>query len=141
MSGFAAQSGKPPRYLFRADGDVLIQSDKTLLTQALDALLAVATSCSGPEDRVKVSVQTDAQAASIVIQFAEGPLGSLSPRAVMEPYGLKAILPEIGSNALAASRRIVEGQEGALELDSSAVQGCLEFRLRLPVCDRPVQGT
>ena len=92
-------------------------ADKLLVTMALEALLLTAVGCAGAGDVVRVSIDAgDAGAPCIHIRFPAGPMADLSPADAMQPYALKARLPDIGANALAAAGAIAVGQGGDLVL-------------------------
>lgn len=109
-----------PRWLVRSNGPLRIRSDREILLQAFDALLFVAEKCSsrGEIVRVQASAVEGAQPprVRVAIEFPEGKLGGLDPARVIEPYGLRRILPDLGPNALSAAAGILAGQGGRLEL-------------------------
>ncbi len=123
-----------PRFLFRTTGDLWVRSERSLLTEALDALLGLAQLCAGPEGTVRVEVQArEGQGRSVEarLAFPAGPLRDLSPERILEPYGLRRILPALGANSLAAARGILVGQGGSAEL-WKLPDGTLEWRVILP---------
>ena len=126
-----------PRFLFRAGGEAWVRSDRSLLTEAFDAVLALAQLCAGPNGTVRVEVQPGAESdierdtVAVTIRFPAGPLASISADRVLEPYGLRRILPHLGPNSLAAARGIVEGQGGSLDLYRHPDK-TLEWRAYLP---------
>ena len=139
LGGLAGADANGPRYLFREEGEPVVRSDKTLLVAVFDALLAVARSCSGSREVVRVSVERDAAGplARVRVSFPAGPLADVDPAGVLEPYGLRRTLPQIGANALAAASRILEGQGGRLALGPDEPKpgeggGRLAFEATLP---------
>ncbi|MDP6520434.1 MAG: hypothetical protein QF411_11105, partial [Planctomycetota bacterium] len=119
-----------PRFLYRSRSTLPIRSDKTLLTQALDALLHVARQCAGAGEIVRVSVTTvpapdDASgqapdalpAETVTIDFPAGPLRDLPLERAFQPYGLRGCLPDLGPNAILAAAGICRGQGGDLALE------------------------
>lgn len=123
-----------PRFLFRTAGDLWVRSDRTLLTEALDALLGLAQLCAGPEGTVRVEVQAregKTRAVEARLAFPAGPLRDLSAERILEPYGLRRVLPALGANSLAAARGILTGQGGSAEL-WKLPDGTLEWRVSLP---------
>ncbi len=111
-----------PRFLYRSRSTLPIRSDKTLLAQALDALLHVALHCAGVGEIVRVSVATGESAEAppteiVTIDFPAGPLAELPLERVFQPYGLRACLPDLGSNAILAAAGICRGQGGDLALE------------------------
>jgi hypothetical protein len=140
VSGIPKKGPASPRWLVRSSGPLPIHSDKELLLQVFDALLYVAEKCSGKSDIVRVqATQPEADAAEgagqpgarVTIEFAAGPLAEVEPARVVEPYGLRRVLPDLGPNALSAALRIVQGQGGELHLASPA-RGRLSWVLTLP---------
>jgi hypothetical protein len=108
-----------PRWLVRANGPLSVQSDREILHQAFDALLFVADKCSNRGENVRVqatAVDGVAPRARVSIDFPEGKLAGLDPAKIVEPYGLRRILPDLGPNALSAAAGILAGQGGRLEL-------------------------
>jgi len=118
LGALAGQSPDSPRILFRSRIEgAQIEADKLLVTMALEALLLTAVGCAGAGDVVRVSIDAgDAGAPCIHIRFPAGPMADLSPADAMQPYALKARLPDIGANALAAAGAIAVGQGGDLVL-------------------------
>lgn len=136
VSGMPKKGPASPRWLVRSSGPLPIHSDKELLLQVFDALLYVAEKCSGRSDIVRVqATQSEADAeprAHVTIEFAAGPLAEIDPARVVEPYGLRRVLPDLGPNALSAALRIVQGQGGELRLASPA-RGRLSWILGVPM--------
>jgi len=141
----AAKRAEPdaPRYLIRSPDPLEIRSDRMLLTQALDALLFLCHWCAGPAGTVRVDgrrVELPGDEAAprevvrVSIRFPAGEFADLAPERLLEPYGLRRRLPELGPNALAAASGILRGQGGSLELLAEAGGG-LEWRLELPQAD------
>lgn len=138
----AAKRNEPgsPRYLVRSQGQLEVRSDKALLAQALDALLFLAHELAGSEGTVRVDARAEADPtgvanrARVSIRFPAADHEHLTPSQILEPYGLRRLLPELGANALAAAAGILQGQGGSLELDKEAGGG-FEFVLRLPLSD------
>lgn len=137
-----------PRYLYRGGSDLVVRSDKTLLTQAFDAMLQLAGRCSTSHDVVRVSTRDSGPPSApgeppqveVEISFPAGPLGDLEPEDIVVPYALRGLLPEIGSNALAAARGILRGQGGSLVL-TSPHPGQLCWTARLPSSEGSGNGT
>ncbi len=134
VSGMPKKGPTSPRWLVRSSGPLLVHSDRELLLQVFDALFYVAEKCSGRTDIVRVQAvesESDLDVGRVTVEFAAGPLAEIDPRGVLEPYGLRRVLPDLGPNALSAAVGIVRGQGGALELRSPA-RGRLSWMLTLP---------
>ena len=69
--------------------------------------------------------------AEVRLEFPAGPLAGTDIARVLEPYGVRRILPDLGPNALAAAIAIVEGQGGAATLGTNG-DGRFEWRVELP---------
>jgi hypothetical protein len=125
-----------PRCLLRSNGALRIRSDRQLLSQAFDALFFLARSAAGKGEIVRVQARRDEEAsppsATVSIDFPAGILRDVAPPAMLRPYGLKSLFPNLGPNALSAAVRIVEGQGGRCALEPQA-RGRLEWRLSLPL--------
>jgi len=137
LTGLADSGPQRARYMFRAEGALEVRSDKGLLIQVLDALLILAGSAAGPGGEVRASAHAvsgeQGQAlAELRIAFPAGLLSDVPAAEVLEPYGLRGILPGLGPNALAAASRIVEGQGGDLLYGEGAEPGQALFLLTLP---------
>ncbi len=122
LGALAGQTPDAPRILFRSRLErATVEADKLLVTMALEALLLTAIGCAGPGDVIRVSIDAnDAGAPCAHIRFPAGPMSDLDPTAALQPYALKARLPEIGANALAAAGAIAVGQGGDLVLREEA---------------------
>ncbi|MGB0331406.1 MAG: hypothetical protein ACPGPE_06265 [Planctomycetota bacterium] len=118
LGALAGQTPDAPRILFRSRVDgATIEADKLLVTMALEALLLTAVGCAGPGDVIRVSIDAaDGGPPCVHIRFPAGPMADLSPADAIQPYALKARLPDIGANALAAAGAIAVGQGGDLVL-------------------------
>ena len=118
LGALAGQAPDAPRILFRSRVDgAPIEADKLLVTMALEALLLTAVGCAGPGDVIRVSIDAgDDGTPCVHIRFPAGPMADLSPAEAIQPYALKARLPDIGANALAAAGAIAVGQGGDLVL-------------------------
>ena len=118
LGALAGQTPDAPRILFRSRIEQApVEADKLLVTMALEALLLTAIGCAGPGDVLRVSVDADAAGTPCAhIRFPAGPMAGLEPAKALQPYALKARLPEIGANALAAAGAIAVGQGGDLVL-------------------------
>lgn len=129
-------SAPRPRFLFRTEPGVEVLADKGLLAAALDAVLQVAAAAGGPGDVVRAEVlRGDVGVALVRVELPEGRLAGLAPAQLLEPYGLRQRLPEIGANALAAAGGILVGHGGDLDLQRKS-GGRLVFGLRLPMAPR-----
>jgi len=134
VSGMPKKGPTSPRWLVRSSGPLLVSSDRELLLQVFDALFYVAEKCSSRTDIVRVQAvesESELDLARVTIEFAAGPLAEIDPRRVLEPYGLRRVLPDLGPNALSAAVGIVRGQGGTLELGAPA-RGRLSWILGLP---------
>ena len=122
LGALAGQTPDAPRILFRSRIEQApVEADKLLVTMALEALLLTAIGCAGPGDVVRVSIDADGAGAPCAhIRFPAGPMSDLEPTEALQPYALKARLPEIGANALAAAGAIAVGQGGDLVLREEA---------------------
>ena len=118
LGGLAGQSPDAPRLLFKATAsERVVEADKLLVTMALEALLVTAVSCAGPGDVVRVSLDGGpGEAPWVHVRFPAGPIAGLAPEDALQPYALKALLPSVGANALAAAGAIAVGQGGDLVL-------------------------
>lgn len=132
LGALAGKTPNAPRILFRKRGDrTSTRADKSLVAAALDAVLQTAIACAGSGDVVRVTVEGRSQEPIVTdIEFPAGPLSGLHPDAILAPYGLRKILPEIGPNALAAAGAIAVGQGGDLALARDE-KGVLTFSLEL----------
>ena len=109
-----------PRWLVRSNGPLRVRSDREILLQAFDALLFVAEKCSSRGEIVRVQATvvegSEPPRVRVAIEFPQGKLAGVDPARVIEPYGLRRILPDLGPNALSAAAGILAGQGGRLEL-------------------------
>jgi len=109
-----------PRWLVRSNGPLRVRSDREILLQAFDALLFVAEKCSSRGEIVRVQATvvegSEPPRVRVAIEFPQGKLAGVDPARVVEPYGLRRILPDLGPNALSAAAGILAGQGGRLEL-------------------------
>lgn len=137
LGQLAGASPDAPRILFRTRGEEpTVIADKGLVACAVDAVLQTALACGGSGDVVRVQVVADDEAITLDVEFPPGPLVGRAPSEVMEPYGIRDVLPEIGANALAAAGAIAVGQGGDL-LMGEREGGAMGFTLELA---RPVEG-
>ncbi|MFN0008295.1 MAG: hypothetical protein ACKVXR_10330, partial [Planctomycetota bacterium] len=123
-----------PRWLVRSNGPLSVRSDREILLQAFDALLFVADKCSSRGENVRVqatAVDGVAPRVRVSIDFPEGKLAGLDPAQVVEPYGLRRILPDLGPNALSAAAGILAGQGGRLDLRRG--RGRMTWLVELPL--------
>ncbi|MAF65757.1 MAG: hypothetical protein CMJ84_08880 [Planctomycetes bacterium] len=102
------------------------------MAQALDALLFLALSTTGADGTLRIEAAADGPRARVILAFPAGPLAGLEPAVILEPYGVSALLPELGPNALAAARGIIRGQGGSLTL-STGPEEHLIWLLELPL--------
>lgn len=132
------RSGGPdaPRCLLRSNGPLLVRSDRQLLSQAFDALFFLARSAAARGEIVRVQARRDEDSepptARISIDFPAGRLLEVPTEAIVEPYRLRRILPDLGPNALSAAVRIIEGQGGQCRLEPQS-RGRLEWTVTLPL--------
>lgn len=135
VDGLPRKGPQAPRWLVRSNGPLRVRSDREILLQAFDALLFVAEKCSsrGEMVRVQASAVEGAQPprARVAIEFPPGKLAGLDPARVVEPYGLRRILPDLGPNALSAAAGILAGQGGRLELRPG--RGRMSWLVDLPL--------
>ncbi len=136
-----SRRGEPeaPRYLLRTPEPLLVRTDKTLLSQAFDALLFFCHVSAGPDGAVRVDGRAlacepnaDGAEVQISIRFPAGRFDHRAPAEILEPYALRRELPELGANSLAAASGILRGQGGTIELHKEP-KGGLEWLLRLPM--------
>jgi len=78
--------------------------------------------------------------ARVTIEFSSGPLSGLETAQILEPYGVRRILPDLGPNALSAARGIVAGQNGSLELEKTG-RGRMTWIVDLPLTESPVAAS
>ncbi len=120
-----------PRLLFRGGGELPVRSDRTLLSQALDAFVFLAQSCAAKGEIVRLQTRAEGDNCVLTIQFPPGPLAEFEPERILQPYGLRRTVPKLGPNALAAATGIVAGQGGRALLERSG-QGRLGWIIELP---------
>jgi hypothetical protein len=141
VAGLPKKGPQAPRWMARSSGPLPVSSDRELLLQVFDALLFVAEKCSSRGEIVRVQASEAKGAgprrANVTIEFPAGPLADLEPAQIVEPYGVRRILPDLGPNALSAARGIVSGQGGRLDLEKSG-RGRLTWVLELPLA--PASG-
>jgi hypothetical protein len=138
LGGLSGADGGAPRFLLDAAPELAVRADKGLLVQAFDALLALPMLCGSRGDVVRLVVRSSDGTVEVDITFPAGPLEGREPADVLEPYGLRRVLPEVGANALAAAGAIFEGQGGQLALDRLR-DGSLRFRVELPRAALPAR--
>ncbi len=128
----AGAASDAPRFLLKISEPLPVRGDKELIVQALDAILVLARLCAGPEGEVRLSGQkTEGGGSSILLGFPKGPLQDMTPAEIVRPYSLRALLPDMGKNALRAASRIIEGQGGSMTLDDPGGD-LLRYALSLP---------
>lgn len=136
LSSAVSRADDAPRCLFRGGGVLPVRSDRTLLTQALDAFFFVAQSCAESGEIVRVqttrSGTPEQPMALITIEFPAGRLSGVPPETILSPYGLRRILPTLGPNALAAATGIFAGQGGRALLERRG-EGRLAWLLEVPL--------
>jgi hypothetical protein len=136
LSSAVSRADDAPRCLFRGGGVLPVRSDRTLLTQALDAFFFVAQSCAESGEIVRVqttrSGTPEQPMALITIEFPAGRLSGVPPETILSPYGLRRILPTLGPNALAAATGIFAGQGGHALLERRG-EGRLAWLLEVPL--------
>lgn len=124
-----------PRWLVRSNGPLSVRSDRNVLHQAFDALLFVADQCANGGENVRVQATTvdggGPPRVQVSIDFPQGKLAGLDPGRIVEPYGLRRILPDLGPNALSAAAGILAGQGGRLELRPG--RGRMTWLVELPL--------
>jgi hypothetical protein len=129
------KGAQAPRWLVRTNGPLNVRSDREVLLQAFDALIFVADQCSARGENVRVQATTlegpGAPLVRVSIDFPQGKLAGLDPASVVEPYGLRRILPDLGPNALSAAAGILAGQGGRLELRPG--RGRMTWLVELPL--------
>jgi hypothetical protein len=144
VAGLPKKGPKAPRWLARSSGPLAVASDRELLLQVFDALLFVAEKCSARGDIVRVQAAETKEAgprrARVTIEFSSGPLSGLETAQILEPYGVRRILPDLGPNALSAARGIVAGQNGSLELEKTG-RGRMTWIVDLPLTESPVAAS
>lgn len=135
LSSAVSRADDAPRCLFRGGGPLPIRSDRSLLTQALDAFFFVAQHCAESGEIVRVQTSQGAMngrpSAVVTIEFPAGPLSGLAVEQILSPYGLRRVLPALGPNALAAATGILAGQGGRALLERRG-ENRLCWRLELP---------
>lgn len=136
LSSAVSRADDAPRCLFRGGGVLPVRSDRTLLTQALDAFFFVAQSCAESGEIVRVqttrSGAPEQPMALITIEFPAGRLSGVPPETILSPYGLRRIVPTLGPNALAAATGIFAGQGGRALLERRG-EGRLAWLLEVPL--------
>ncbi|MDZ4772686.1 MAG: hypothetical protein SGI72_06070 [Planctomycetota bacterium] len=136
VAQLASRPEATPRCQFRSSEPVFVRSDRALLGQAFDAFFWLAGACSAKGDLVRAQVIRDGGPAEVRVEFNSGPLDRIETARILEPYGLRRVLPDLGPNALSAASSIVAGQGGSVEL-SRVSNGRLAWRIVLPAVDRP----
>lgn len=138
VAQLASRPERSPRCQFRSTEPVYVRSDRALLGQAFDAFFWLAGACAGTGDLVRAQVIRDGGPAEVRLEFPSGPLTSVETARILEPYGLRRILPDLGPNALSAASSIIVGQGGRAELTRFA-SGRLGWRITLPAVDAPAK--
>jgi hypothetical protein len=136
VAQLASRPEATPRCQFRATEPVFVRSDRALLGTALDAFFWLAGACSTKGDLIRAQVIRDGGPAEVRVEFPAGPLDRVETARILEPYGLRRVLPDLGPNALSAASSIVVGQGGSVEL-SRVSNGRLAWRIVLPAVDPP----
>jgi hypothetical protein len=136
VSQLASRPESPPRCQFRCTEPVFVRSDRALLGQAFDAFFWLAGACAAKGDLIRVQVARDGGPAEVRVDFPSGPLERVETARILEPYGLRRILPDLGPNALAAAGAILTGQGGSVDL-ARAQSGRLVWRIVMPAVDAP----
>lgn len=144
LSSAVSRADDAPRCLFRGGGVLPVRSDRTLLTQALDAFFFVAQSCAESGEIVRVQTTRggapERPVALITIEFPAGRLNGVPPETILSPYGLRRILPTLGPNALAAATGIFAGQGGRALLERRG-EGRLAWLLEVPLSAGAAKGS
>lgn len=135
-----ASKSDAPRCLFRGPAYVWVRSDRVLLTQVFDALFWLAGACARGGELVRAQVKREGDFAEVRIEFPVGPLEGLDVERILEPYGVRRVLPDLGPNALSAARGILSGQGGRADLQRTS-NGRLEWRVELPAVEAPPNGS
>ncbi len=134
MLAEAGSDDRSPRYLWRTDGPLDVVCDKTLMHHALEAVLYLVHHCAGESGTVRVEgnerAPGDEGSVQLTLRFPAARLDGMSPQDAMVPYALRALLPDLGPNALAAAAGILRGQGGELRLLEAGDDWV--WRLRLP---------
>lgn len=134
VAELASRGENAPRCQYRASDPVFVLSDRLVLRPAFDAFFFLPAACAQKGDLVRTEVKRDGDLAEVRIEFPAGPLAEVDVATILEPYGVRRQLPDLGPNALAAAISIVAGQEGAAEL-SRLKNGRLAWRITLPAVD------
>lgn len=136
VAQLASRPEATPRCQFRSNEPVYVRSDRALLGQAFDAFFWLAGACSAKNDLVRAQVIRDGGPAEVRLEFPSGPLEHVETARILEPYGLRRILPDLGPNALSAATSIVVGQGGSVELVRPQ-KNRLAWRVVLPAVEAP----
>ena len=80
---------------------------------------------------MRLQTRSDGENCVLTIQFPPGPLADLEPERILQPYGLRRVVPKLGPNALAAATGIIAGQGGRALLERAG-QGRLGWMIELP---------
>lgn len=139
MAQLASRPGGSPRCQFRALEPVYVRSDRALIGTAFDAFFWLAGACAAAGDVVRAQVRRERDLAEVRVEFPAGPLAGIDTARILEPYGVRRLLPELGPNALSAASAIVFGQGGATWL-TSFPSARLGWRIVLPAVDAPARG-
>ncbi len=140
VKDLASRSEASPRCLFRAPAHVWVQSDRALLMQVFDALFWLAGACAKGGELVRAQVKRENETAEVRLEFPAGPLEAVELERIVEPYGVRRVLPDLGPNALSAARGILSGQGGRIDLVRPS-PGRLEWRIQMPAVEAPPNGS
>lgn len=136
VSQLASRPESTPRCQFRCTEPVFVRSDRALLGQAFDAFFWLAGACSAKGDLIRAQVARDGGAADVRVEFPSGPLERVDATRILEPYGLRRILPDLGPNALSAAGAIIAGQGGRVDL-ARGQNGGLAWHIVMPAVEPP----
>jgi hypothetical protein len=136
VTQLASRPESTPRCQFRVTEPTFVRSDRALLGQAFDAFFWLAGACSGKGDLIRAQVGRAGGAAEVKVEFPSGPLERVDTTRILEPYGLRRILPDLGPNSLSAAGAIIVGQGGRVDL-ARGQNGGLVWSIALPVVEPP----
>jgi signal transduction histidine kinase len=108
-----------------ADEASLVHADPLLLRQALTHLLSHAFERVGPEGSVRLEAERRGDAVQVRVCDDGPPMTPEVARKVFEPFFTTS--PGGSGLGLAVVRRLIEDQQGRVDVDLEAVDGCVFF--------------
>jgi hypothetical protein len=138
LAGLTLRGRKGPRFVPRGPaegrgvGELIVRSDKTAVTWAVEALLSLARQCATAGEVVRVLYSPLGGDVGVTVEFPAGPLAGLPFEQFFQPNAVRERLPDYGVNDLAASAAILRSQGGDLSVSPTG-SGSLALQMRLPL--------